>query len=86
MNVYEAIAMRRDVRNEFSGDVIDEERLVRLLEAAHAAPSVGNTQPWDFVVVQDRATLSRFAQHVGECRTDFAASLPADRADTFRPI
>ena len=33
MNVYEAIAMRRDVRNEFSGEVIDEERLQRLLQA-----------------------------------------------------
>lgn len=86
MDVYEAIARRRDVRNEFSGALIDEARLWRVLAAAHAAPSVGNTQPWDFVVIQDRAVLSRFAEHVAGCRADFARSLPADRAATFGPI
>ncbi|MGC4963373.1 5,6-dimethylbenzimidazole synthase [Gordonia sp. DT218] len=86
MNVYEAIGARRDVRNEFSGDVVDDARLSRVLEAAHAAPSVGNTQPWDFVVVQDREILARFAEHVADCRADFARSLPADRAATFGPI
>lgn len=86
MSVYEAIARRRDVRNEFSGDVVDEEVLLRLLRAAHAAPSVGHTRPWDFVVVQDPATLSRFASHVAGRREDFARSLPPDRAQTFDPI
>ncbi|NMD57068.1 MULTISPECIES: 5,6-dimethylbenzimidazole synthase [Tsukamurella] len=86
MDVFEAILRRRDVRNEFSGERIDEERLVRILGAAHSAPSVGNTQPWDFVVVQDPETLERFAGHVGECREDFARSLPPDRKDTFNPI
>lgn len=86
MDVFEAILRRRDVRNEFSGERIDEERLVRILDAAHSAPSVGNTQPWDFVVVQEPETLARFAGHVGECREDFARSLPADRRDTFNPI
>lgn len=86
MDLYQAIAARRDVRNEFTGEIVDDRRLERILRAAHAAPSVGNTQPWDFVVVQDAATLDRFALHVAECRDDFAASLPPGRADTFRPI
>lgn len=86
MNVYEAIAARRDVRNEFTGNVLSEEQLHRVLSAAHAAPSVGNTQPWDFVVVQDREILRRFAAHVAERREAFARSLPSDRAGTFRPI
>ncbi|TWS21501.1 5,6-dimethylbenzimidazole synthase [Tsukamurella asaccharolytica] len=86
MDVFEAILRRRDVRNEFSGERIDEERLLRILGAAHSAPSVGNTQPWDFVVVQEPETLARFAGHVGECREDFARSLPPDRKDTFNPI
>ncbi|KXP03039.1 5,6-dimethylbenzimidazole synthase [Tsukamurella pseudospumae] len=86
MDVFEAILRRRDVRNEFAGEVIDDDRLLRILSAAHSAPSVGNTQPWDFVVVQDPGTLARFAGHVGDCREDFARSLPADRKDTFNPI
>ncbi len=86
MDVFEAIGRRRDVRNEFSGDRIDEDRLVRILGAAHSAPSVGNTQPWDFVVVQDPRALARFAEHVAQCRDDFARSLPPERRDTFNPI
>jgi 5,6-dimethylbenzimidazole synthase len=86
LSVYEAIARRRDVRAEFSGEQIADDVLVRILSAAHRAPSVGNSQPWDFVVVQDSQTLARFAEHVAGCRDDFAASLPPDRAETFSPI
>lgn len=86
MDVFDAIRQRRDVRNEFSGEVIDGGRLARILRAAHSAPSVGNTQPWDFTVVQEPRTLAAFAAHVGGCRTDFAESLPEDRRDTFNPI
>ncbi|MEO7079420.1 MAG: nitroreductase family protein, partial [Rhodococcus sp. (in: high G+C Gram-positive bacteria)] len=52
MSVYTAIAMRRDVRAEFDGSSVDDEVLQRILSAAHKAPSVGNTQPWDFVVIK----------------------------------
>ncbi|WP_315771618.1 5,6-dimethylbenzimidazole synthase [Rhodococcoides kroppenstedtii] len=86
MDVFEAIARRRDVRREFTGDVVPDDVLWRVLEAAHRAPSVGNTQPWDFVVVRERATLRRFAEHVAARRADFAASLPPERAATFDPI
>lgn len=86
MDVYEVIAARRDVRNEFTGEVLAEDQLHRVLSAAHSAPSVGNTQPWDFVIVQDREVLRRFAAHVAERREAFAESLPTERADTFRPI
>lgn len=86
MDVYEAIRRRRDVRAEFTGERIDDEVLMRLLSAAHRAPSVGMTQPWDFVVVQDRDRLDAFADHVAEARRAFADSLPADRRATFDPI
>lgn len=86
MSVYEAIRTRRDVRAEFTGDLIDEPTLWRILEAAHCAPSVGNSQPWDFVVVREPVTLRKFAAHVTERRLDFARSLPAERAQTFAPI
>ncbi|SDD26896.1 5,6-dimethylbenzimidazole synthase [Rhodococcus tukisamuensis] len=86
MSVYDAIRLRRDVRAEFTGERISEEQLTRILEAGHAAPSVGNTQPWDFVVVQKPETLSTFAEHVAGCRRDFADSLPEDRRATFDPI
>ncbi|MFW0789549.1 5,6-dimethylbenzimidazole synthase [Gordonia sp. CPCC 205333] len=86
MPVYEAIRTRRDVRAEYSGKIIDDDVLDRILQAAHHAPSVGNTQPWDFVVVQDPARLAKFAAHVADKRQEFADSLPPERATTFDPI
>lgn len=86
MGVYDAIRLRRDVRAEFSGDVVAPDVLERVLGAAHRAPSVGNTQPWDFVVVQDPARLSAFADHVAARRDAFAASLPPGRREVFSPI
>ena len=53
--VYEAIYTRRDVRNEFLPDPISDDLLDRLLAAAHAAPSVGYMQPWNFLVIRDEA-------------------------------
>ncbi|MFX0575559.1 5,6-dimethylbenzimidazole synthase [Nocardia nepalensis] len=86
MSVYEAIRMRRDVRAEFTGAAVDDATLWRLLDAAHRAPSVGNSQPWDFVVVREQATLRKFADHVARKRIEFRDALPAERAATFEPI
>ncbi len=80
------IERRRDVRAEFTGEPLDEAILDDLLQAAHAAPSVGNSQPWDFIVVRDAATLSTFAEHVNGCRQDYADSLEGERRETFNPI
>lgn len=50
--LYEAIFRRRDIR-AFRSDPVPDEILARVLVAAHHAPSVGFTQPWDFIVVRD---------------------------------
>jgi len=57
--VYRAIFERRDVRAQFRSDPLSDDLLARLLAAAHHAPSVGFMQPWDFVVVTDRAVRQR---------------------------
>ncbi len=49
--VWRAIRERRDIRR-FRPDPLAEGALERLLEAAHAAPSVGMMQPWRFIVVR----------------------------------
>ncbi|GAA3048503.1 5,6-dimethylbenzimidazole synthase [Actinokineospora globicatena] len=86
MDLYDTIARRRDVRAEFTGAAVDDEVLRRVLGAAHAAPSVGMTQPWDFVVVRDPGTRARFHQHVHDERARFAATLTGERAATFDRI
>lgn len=51
--VYRAIAERRDMRRFVPGATIEPEVLARLLQAAHAAPSVGLMQPWRFIRITD---------------------------------
>ncbi|WP_424185850.1 5,6-dimethylbenzimidazole synthase [Actinokineospora sp. G85] len=86
MDVYEAIGRRRDVRAEFTGAPLDDDTLRRVLGAAHAAPSVGMSQPWDFVLVRDPETKRAFHAHVHEERAAFAATLAGERAETFERI
>ena len=49
------IASRRDVRgNNFINKNISQKKLNKILEAALHAPSVGYSQPWSFVIVNDK--------------------------------
>ncbi|MGH8922241.1 MAG: 5,6-dimethylbenzimidazole synthase, partial [Actinomycetes bacterium] len=84
---HRVVAARRDVRSGFRADVpVDDAALCRVLEAAHAAPSVGFSQPWDFVLVRDRAVRERVHALVAAARTAYSASLPAARAEAFRDL
>lgn len=84
--LYDVIGRRRDVRAEFTGEPVDEAALTRVLEAAHRAPSVGMSQPWDFVLVRSPETRHRFAEHVAHEREVFMAELPEERRNTFGRI
>jgi 5,6-dimethylbenzimidazole synthase len=54
--LYKAIFSRRDVRSQFITDKpIPDDVLFRILNAAHHAPSVGYSQPWNFIVIKDRS-------------------------------
>ncbi|WP_121740769.1 5,6-dimethylbenzimidazole synthase [Natronorubrum halophilum] len=59
--VYKTIYARRDIRR-FRGDPIPGDVLERLVRAAHHAPSVGFSQPWDLVVVRDEGTKTEIAE------------------------
>jgi 5,6-dimethylbenzimidazole synthase len=86
IDLYDVIHRRRDVRGQFTGAPIPDEALDRVLAAAHAAPSVGLSQPWDFIVVRDRATREVFHRHVHHERDVFAATLDTDAAARFARI
>lgn len=86
MDLYDAIARRRDVRAEFTGEPLSEEVLDRVLGAAHAAPSVGHSQPWDFVLVESPETRAEFQRHVAAERAVFAGQLEGERASTFAKV
>jgi len=54
--LYKAIFSRRDVRSHFITDKpVPDDVLFRIRNAAHHAPSVGYSQPWNFIVIKDRS-------------------------------
>jgi nitroreductase len=61
MQTWDAITSRRNVRS-YSDQPVSAEHLDRILEAGRRAPSSRNTQPWDFVLVTDRAQLAELAR------------------------
>ncbi len=81
--IYKVIAERRDVRRGFRPDPVPADVLGRVLAAAHQAPSVGFSQPWDFIVITDRARRERIAALARRRAGEFAADLPGARARAF---
>jgi nitroreductase len=52
MNLFEAIKNRRSIR-AFKSDPVPEVTLNKILDAARWAPSAGNRQPWELIIVTD---------------------------------
>jgi len=52
VDVFEAIQSRRSVR-AFTTEPVSDKEVKQLIDAARQAPSAGNIQPWEFVVVRD---------------------------------
>ncbi|MDO5683632.1 MAG: 5,6-dimethylbenzimidazole synthase, partial [Propionibacteriaceae bacterium] len=70
---------RRDIRR-FRPDPVPDDVLDAILAAGHAAPSVGHSQPWRFIVVTDPAVRDQAASLADHMRLEQAAGLTADRA------
>lgn len=73
MELKEAILGRRSIRRFGDGDV-SEEVVTELIELGHAAPSAGNLQARDFVVVRDQKTKDGLA--LAAHNQDFIAEAP----------
>jgi nicotinate-nucleotide--dimethylbenzimidazole phosphoribosyltransferase len=84
--VLKVMRERRDIRNGFRGDPIPHEVLLRVLEAAHTAPSVGHSQPWDFVVIRSADTRRAMHELAMRQRDAYARSLPKGRAKQFKEL
>jgi 5,6-dimethylbenzimidazole synthase len=65
---YKIVARRRDIRLFAPGRAIPSDVLERILLAAHQAPSVGHSQPWDFIVVRDIEVRQRIRESFLRCR------------------
>ena len=81
--VYRAINERRDMRH-FLPDPIAPDTLQRLLEAAHAAPSVGYMQPWRFIRITEPALRKSIHQLVDQERLETAVALGEKEQEIMR--
>ncbi len=61
MDALTAIFTRRSIR-KYTGQPVSDETIDILLRAAMSAPSARNEQPWEFIVIRDRAVLQQFPQ------------------------
>lgn len=60
MDLFEAIKHRRSTR-AYTKENVSEEEIEKLIEAAGWAPSAGNIQPWEFIIVRDVKTKQKLA-------------------------
>lgn len=61
MEFFELIKKRRSIRM-FTDDPVSDEQIEQILEAARIAPSAGNLQPYEFMVVRDKKILEELVQ------------------------
>ena len=84
--VYRVIFERRDVRRNFLQTPIVDDVLARILTAAHHAGSVGFMQPWDFVVIRQRATKRAVKQLFKKTNAEAAGHYEGARATLYRSL
>ena len=64
MDVTAAIMKRRSIRR-WKPTPVEKAKIEKVLEAGRRAPSWGNTQPWRFIVLQDKAEIERIGKAGG---------------------
>ncbi len=84
--VYKAIFTRRDVRGQFLPDPIPDDAILRILTAAHHAPSVGFMQPWNFLIIKDIAIRQQIAAVFAEANAEAATMFSEERRDQYRSL
>jgi len=82
MDVLEAIKERRSIR-KYEPKAVPEEKLTQILEAGRWAPSAGNSQPWQFIVVRDEEVKNELARVAAYGR--FLAEAPVAIAVVIDP-
>ncbi len=60
----QSIHERTSVRT-YTTEAVSKEQLIELVKAGMAAPTAMNKQPWEFVIIQDKATLAKLGEIKG---------------------
>ncbi len=63
---FAGVVKRRAMIRSYKSDPVPEEKIQRLLEYAVRAPSGGNLQPWEFIVVKNPDVRAKLADATGK--------------------
>jgi 5,6-dimethylbenzimidazole synthase len=85
LRLRELLAWRRDVRR-FRPDPLPAGTLEALIELACLAPSVGLSQPWRFVVVDNDGTRAAIRQNFETCNAEALAAQTEERASNYAKL
>ena len=83
--LHELFAWRRDVRR-FRTDPLPAGALEKLLEQAALSPSVGLSQPWRFVIVDDPKRRAAVIENFKICNADALNSYSGDQAALYAKL
>jgi 5,6-dimethylbenzimidazole synthase len=81
----ELLIWRRDVRR-FRREPLPNGAVEALIELACLAPSVGLSQPWRFVIVDDRTRRAAIRQNFATCNAEALAAQSQDRAGRYAQL
>jgi 5,6-dimethylbenzimidazole synthase len=84
--VYRVMRERRDVRGEFLPDAVPDDVLRRILEAAHAAPSVGLSQPWNFILIRDPGVRASVHDAFARANAEAADMFAGEKGEQYRRL
>ena len=63
MDAEDVILTRRSIR-KYTKQTIPDKMIKELIEAGVSAPSAGNQQPWQFIVIDDQNTVLSMIIHL----------------------
>lgn len=79
------IRERRDIRS-FRSEPIQESLIWKILQAGHHAPSVGYSQPWNFLIIQDKAKHREVYEHFVLENQKASQLFPDSKGETYRSL
>jgi len=83
--VYRVIRERRDIRR-FKKDPVSPEILERILGAAMCAPSVGYSQPWNFIVIRSQEIRKKVHAAFLRANEEARKKFPGGRGETYASL
>jgi len=83
MDIYEAINGRRSIR-KYQSTKVEDEKLMKLAQAAITAPNGGNAQSWDFFFVTDSELIGKLCKILEDVHSEYFGKARKENMDGER--